>query len=167
MPEEGSERDLEFKRNRGYLQEVVKGVIARRRKGQGDEHVPFIDNLLQSGVPEDQASTSQPSLPLSLTLFISPSPSLFPLPLWLSPCLLHYLTPPPPSHSMQAINDALAFMIGGFHTSGNFIVWLLWYLSTHPETQERLREELAQETGGERGDRLRAYAKEVSTTYNT
>ena len=56
MPEEGSERDLEFKKNRGCLQDVVKGVISRRREGQGDEHVPFIDNLLQSGVPEDQAS---------------------------------------------------------------------------------------------------------------
>ena len=58
-------------------------------------------------------------------------------------------------------------MIGGFHTSGNFIVWLLWYLATHPEVQDQLREELERETGGERGDRLRDYATAVSTTFST
>ena len=50
----GSERDVEFEKNRQYLRDVVKGVIGRRREGLGGEHVPFIDNLLQSGVPEDQ-----------------------------------------------------------------------------------------------------------------
>ena len=67
---------------------------------------------------------------------------------------------------VQTINDALTFMIGGFHTSGNFIVWLLWYLATHPEVQERVCEELERETGGERGDRLKAYAMEVATNFN-
>ena len=53
-PPEGSDRDVEFQKNRGYLRDVVKGVISRRREGLGGEHVPFIDNLLQSGVPDDQ-----------------------------------------------------------------------------------------------------------------
>jgi cytochrome P450 family 20 subfamily A len=119
-PPEGSERDVDFEKNRGYLRDVVKGVIDRRREGLGGEHVPFIDNLLQSGVPDD-----------------------------------------------QVVSDAIAFMIGGFHTSGNFIVWMMWYLATHPEVQEQLREELERETGGERGDRLRKYASAVSTNYTT
>ena len=53
-PPEGSERDIEFEKNKGYLRDVVKGVISRRREGLGGEHVPFIDNLLQSGVPDEQ-----------------------------------------------------------------------------------------------------------------
>ena len=58
-------------------------------------------------------------------------------------------------------------MIGGFHTSGSFLAWLLWYLAQHPEVCERLREELKQETGGEHGDKLKAYALKVATTYET
>lgn len=58
-------------------------------------------------------------------------------------------------------------MVGGFHTSGYFIVWLLWYLANNPEIQDRILEELEKETGGECGDRLRTYAMEVATTYKT
>ena len=58
-------------------------------------------------------------------------------------------------------------MIGGFHTSGNLIVWLLWYLSGHPEVQERLLEEVERETEGERGDRLKAYASKVASSFST
>ena len=54
-PPEGSERDTAFKKNRGFMRDVVKAVIAQRKEGGGDEHIPFIDNLLQSGVPDDQA----------------------------------------------------------------------------------------------------------------
>lgn len=56
-PEEGSERDLNFLKNRQFMHDVVKGVINRRREGSSEEHVPFIDNLLQSGVPDDQVNT--------------------------------------------------------------------------------------------------------------
>ena len=55
-PPEGSERDVAFHKSREYLHSVVKEVINRRREGKGEEDVPFIDHLLQSGVPEDQAS---------------------------------------------------------------------------------------------------------------
>lgn len=55
-PDDGSERDVNFQKNRQFLQDVVKGVIDRRREGASEEHVPFIDNLLQSGVPDDQVT---------------------------------------------------------------------------------------------------------------
>ena len=55
-PPEDSKRTVDFDKNRQFLKDVVKGVIHRRRDGSGEEHVPFIDNLLQSGVAEDQAS---------------------------------------------------------------------------------------------------------------
>ena len=34
----------------------MKGVTSRRREGLGGEHVPFIDSLLQSGIPDDQVA---------------------------------------------------------------------------------------------------------------
>ena len=70
-------------------------------------------------------------------------------------------------YSPQVIDDAVIFMIGGFHTSGNFIVWVLWYLASHSEVQERVLEELERETGGESGERLKTYALKVATTYST
>ena len=68
---------------------------------------------------------------------------------------------------LQAENDAIAFMIGGFHTTASFIVWLMWHLATHPEAQDLVRKEVERETGGERGDRLRKYATAVSTSFTT
>jgi len=31
------------------MRDVVKRVLQQRREGEGEEHIPFIDNLLQSG----------------------------------------------------------------------------------------------------------------------
>ena len=67
----------------------------------------------------------------------------------------------------QVIDDSVTFMIAGFHTSGNFIVWMLWNLAGHPEVQERIVEELETETEGESGDRLKIYALKVATAYST
>ena len=53
-PPEGNERDTAFKKNCGFMKDLAKAVIAQRREGGGEEHIPFIDNLLQSGVPDDQ-----------------------------------------------------------------------------------------------------------------
>ena len=53
--------------------------------------------------------------------------------------------------------DTLSFLLGGFHTSGLMFTWMLWYLADHPESQDRLRAEIDQETGGGRGDRLKEY----------
>ena len=66
----GSERDVEFEKNRQYLRDVVKGVISRRREGLGGEHVPFIDNLLQSGVPEDQVAINSNNDVIQLCYFL-------------------------------------------------------------------------------------------------
>ena len=60
-PPKGSERDVEFQKNTAYLRDTVKGAIRRRREGLGGEYVPFIDNLLQSGVPDDQVWVATPS----------------------------------------------------------------------------------------------------------
>ena len=68
---------------------------------------------------------------------------------------------------IQVVNDSLTFMVAGFHTSANFIIWLLWYLASHPNVQERVREEIVRETEGERGDKLKAYSKDVATNFNT
>lgn len=59
---------------------------------------------------------------------------------------------------MQILSDVISFMVGGFHTSGYLMTWLLWYLATNPTSQERLFEELQREVGGERGEKLKAYA---------
>ena len=65
------------------------------------------------------------------------------------------------------IDEAQFFMVAGFDTTAYFIVWLLWYLADHPDVQERILEEVERETGGESGDRLKAYATKVATTYST
>ena len=64
-------------------------------------------------------------------------------------------------------SDAITFMIGGFQNIGYLIAWLLWHLANNREIQQKLREELERETGGEVGKRLRDYARNVSTTYST
>ena len=143
-PPEGSERDTAFKKNRGFMRDVVKSVIAQRREGGGDEHIPFIDNLLQSGVPDDQAREM-----ITTHMYLH------------ARCAYVYVGP------SQVVDDAVTFMIGGFHTSGNFIVWMMWYLAGHPEVQERIVEELETETEGESGDRLKTYALKVATAYST
>jgi len=102
------------------MRDVVKRVLQQRREGEGEEHIPFIDNLLQSGVPEE-----------------------------------------------QALADSVSFMIGGFHPSAIFLVWLFWYLANHPEVQDKIVEELERETGGECGERLKTYALKVATSYST
>ena len=65
------------------------------------------------------------------------------------------------------IDEAQFFMVAGFDTTAYFILWLLWYLADHPDVQERILEEVERETRGESGDRLKAYATKVATTYST
>lgn len=54
-------------------------------------------------------------------------------------------------------------MVGGFHTSGYMMTWLLWYLAANPASQDRLFEELQQEVGGECGEKLKNYALRSDT----
>ncbi|CAH1238385.1 CYP20A1 [Branchiostoma lanceolatum] len=63
--------------------------------------------------------------------------------------------PPPPQEQLfidvlvegdlpeeQMLNDALTYMIGGFHTSGNLLTWALYFIATHEEVEEKLHQEL-------------------------
>lgn len=50
----------------------------------------------------------------------------------------------------EIISQSITFMVGGFHTTGNSITWALYYLSLHPEVQEKLRKEVGMVVG-ERG----------------
>ena len=54
-------------------------------------------------------------------------------------------------------------MVGGFHTSGYMMTWLLWYLANNLASQDRLHAELLKEVGGECGDRLKSYASRSDT----
>ena len=53
-PEPGSERDKEFNNHLQSLKNRISKIIEDRRSGKAQEDIPFIDALLQSGVPEDQ-----------------------------------------------------------------------------------------------------------------
>ncbi|XP_060554899.1 cytochrome P450 20A1-like [Ruditapes philippinarum] len=38
--------------------------------------------------------------------------------------------------------DALVYVIGGFHTTGNLISWAIYFLATHPDCQEKVVKEI-------------------------
>ncbi|XP_064390631.1 cytochrome P450 20A1-like [Halichondria panicea] len=59
--------------------------------------------------------------------------------------------------------DVISFLVGGFHTSGYMITWLLWYLADNPQSQDRLCAEIVHETSGGRGDALQQYALRTDT----
>ena len=50
---------MDFEKNRQCLRGIVKDAISRHQQGIGEEHVPFIDSLLQSGVPDDQVCKAE------------------------------------------------------------------------------------------------------------
>ena len=54
-------------------------------------------------------------------------------------------------------------MVGGFHTSGYFLAWMLWYLALNPDVQECLVEELRSKVGGDQGDKLKEYVQSEQT----
>ena len=57
-PEPGSERDVAFQRGLQGMRDTVKRILRSRREGRGQTEIPFIDALLQSGVPDKQVWTS-------------------------------------------------------------------------------------------------------------
>lgn len=61
------------------------------------------------------------------------------------------------------MSDVISFLVGGFHTSGYLMTWLLWYLASNPASQNRLHEEIVKEVGGDCGERLKAYALRTDT----
>ena len=46
-------------------------------------------------------------------------------------------------------SDALTFLVGGFHTTGNWLTWLFYFLARHPHVQSRVREELTAVCGAD------------------
>ena len=55
-PEPGSVREKELQSCCQQMRCKLQDVIDKRRNGQSMESVPFIDALLQSGVPDKQVS---------------------------------------------------------------------------------------------------------------
>ena len=53
-PEADSDREKDFQHNLQILKDMVHRIVQARREGQSREELPFIDALLQSGVPEEQ-----------------------------------------------------------------------------------------------------------------
>ena len=66
-------------------------------------------------------------------------------------------------NSLQVVSDVISFMVGGFHTSGYMMTWLLWYLSSNPTSQQRLFDEVVREVGGDCRDKLKQYAYRSDT----
>ncbi|XP_072043260.1 cytochrome P450 20A1-like [Amphiura filiformis] len=63
--------------------------------------------------------------------------------------------PPPPERQLfidillendlpesQIMDDCITYAIGGFHPSGFFLVWALYYIVTHQDVQEKLHQEI-------------------------
>ena len=53
-PEADSDREKDFQHNLQSMKDIVRSIVHARREGKGSEDLPFIDALLQSGVPEKQ-----------------------------------------------------------------------------------------------------------------
>ena len=64
--------------------------------------------------------------------------------------------------SLQIVEDILLF-IGGFHTSAYYLTTLFWYLSRNDLAQEKLQDEIENEVGDDRGDRLKHYVLKSKT----
>jgi len=42
----------------------------------------------------------------------------------------------------QIISDSITFLVGGFHTTANFLIWALYFLAKYPEHQSRVHVEV-------------------------
>ena len=55
-PEPGSAREKMLNDYSQQLKDTMNRVMTKRRDGEETQSVPFIDGLLQSGVPDEQVS---------------------------------------------------------------------------------------------------------------
>ncbi|XP_078377093.1 cytochrome P450 20A1-like [Oculina patagonica] len=49
----------------------------------------------------------------------------------------------------ETCDQVITFIVGGFHTTGNMMTWCLYYLTKHPEIQEKVFAELEEVLGDE------------------
>lgn len=49
----------------------------------------------------------------------------------------------------EICDNVISFLIGGFHTTGNMMIWCLYFLTKHPEIQEKVFAELEEVLGEE------------------
>lgn len=131
-PEAGSEREKEFESSVQYMRNAVLNVVNRRRDGIESQDIPFIDALLQTQVPDKQVKIYSSQFLKSLSAFIS-----------VLVC--------------KIVADSLSFMVGGFHTSGYHMVWFIHYMSLYPEVRKKVIQEMTEEVGDDRGDKLKNY----------
>ena len=55
-PQPGSEREKMFNDYSQQMKDTIQRVITKRQSGEEEETISFIDNLLQSGAPDEQVS---------------------------------------------------------------------------------------------------------------
>ncbi len=55
------------------------------------------------------------------------------------------------------MDEALTFMVGGLHTSGYFLIWIIHYLSLYPDVKEKLMNEMRERVGEDQGTNLKNY----------
>ncbi|OWF40771.1 cytochrome P450 20A1-like [Mizuhopecten yessoensis] len=49
-------------------------------------------------------------------------------------------------------SDAITYIVGGFHTTGNLLTWAFYFLASHPEVQEKAFREIKKELGNKEVD---------------
>ena len=49
----------------------------------------------------------------------------------------------------QEVGDVTAVAVGGFHTTGTLLTWILYYLTIHPKIQDKVVKELEEVLGDE------------------
>ena len=55
-PEPGSAREKMFNDYHQQMKDTIQRAITKRHNGEGNENIPFIDGLLQSGATDEQVS---------------------------------------------------------------------------------------------------------------
>jgi len=54
------------------------------------------------------------------------------------------------------LSDMVTFL-AGFHTSAYYATWTFFYLTQHPDIQEKVRKEIEERVGDDRNEKLKAY----------
>jgi len=49
----------------------------------------------------------------------------------------------------ELTHQAITYMVGGFHTTGTYLSWILYFCARHPEVQDKMRKEIKETFGSE------------------